>query len=110
MEDGSKRDSKTNIVHFRNRCKPLTDYVFKFRSCALQVVKVYKYLGFLFDGFVTFDEAVKVLSDSAGRAPGAIIAKFKHVRDIGYKTYTKLYDCGVSPILDYAGEVWGFKD
>ena len=23
-------DSKTNIVHFRNRCKPLTDYVFKF--------------------------------------------------------------------------------
>ncbi len=81
MEDASKR-SKTNIVHFRNRCKPLTDYVFKFGSCALQVVKVYKYLDLLFDEFVTFDEAVKVLSDSAGRDLGAIIAKFTHVRDI----------------------------
>ncbi len=73
-------------------------------------MEVYKYLGLLFDEFVTFEEAVKVLSDSAGRALGGIIAKFKHVRDIGYKTYTKLYDCGVSPILHYAGEVWGFKD
>ncbi len=35
------------------------------------------------------------------------VAKFKHVRNIGYKTYIKLYDCGVSPILDYAGEVCG---
>ncbi len=62
--------------------KPLIDYVFK----------------------------LKVLSDSAGGALGAIIAKSKHVRDIGYRTYTKLYDCGVSPVLDYTGEVWGFKD
>ncbi len=73
------------------------------------MVKVYKYLGLLFDEFVTFEEAVKVLTDSAGRALGAILAKFKHVRDIWYKTYTKLYDCEVSPILDYAGEFWGFK-
>ncbi len=75
-------DSKTNIVHFRNRCKPLTDYVFKFGGCALQMMKIYKYLGLLFDEFVTFEEAVKVLTDSAGRALGAILAKFKHVRDI----------------------------
>ena len=46
---------QVNIVHFRNWGKSLTDYVFKFGSCALQVVKVYKYLGLLFDEFVTFD-------------------------------------------------------
>ncbi len=102
-------DSNTNIVHFRHRGKSLTDHVFKFGTCALQVVNVYQYLGLLFDEFGTFDEAVKVLSGSAGRALGAIIGKFKHVRDIGYKMYTKLYDCGVSPILDYTAEFWGFN-
>lgn len=61
----------------------------------------------LFDEFAAFDEAVIVLSDSAGRALGAIAAKFKTTMDTGYKTYTKLYDCGVCPILDYTEEVWG---
>ncbi len=42
-------DSKTNFVHFWNRGR------------LLQVVKVYKYLGLLFDEFVTFDGDVKVL-------------------------------------------------
>ncbi len=35
------KDSKTNVAHFRKRGKSLTDYVVKFGSCALQVVKVY---------------------------------------------------------------------
>ncbi len=64
---------------------------------------------FLPDELVTFDQAIKFLSDSAERALG-VIAKFKTVRDIGNKTYTKLYDYGVFPMLDCAGEVWGFKE
>ncbi len=89
------------------RYKPLTDYIFKLETCVLQVIKVYKYLGLLFVECVTFDETVQVLSDSAERALDVIVADFKNITDSEYKTHTKLYNCGVSPILHYTMEVWG---
>ncbi len=55
----------------------------------------YKYLGLLFDEYVAFNNSIKMLAESAGRALGAIVAKFKHTKDIGYNAYTKLYECGV---------------
>ena len=36
-------------------------------------------------------------------------SKFKSNKGFGYKTYSKLYDTGIVPILDYAAGVWGFK-
>ena len=31
------------------------------------------------------------------------------MKDFGFKTYEKLYESCVTPILDYAASVWGFK-
>lgn len=28
---------------------------------------------------------------------------------MGFYTYTKLFNCGVSPILDYGSEIWGYR-
>ena len=39
---------------------------------------------------------------------GSIITKFKQFKNIGYKTFTKLYHSGVSSILDYGASVWGY--
>ncbi len=43
----------------------------------------YKYLGLLFDKYVTFNDSIKMLVESAGRALGAIAAKFKHTKNKG---------------------------
>ncbi len=59
----------------------------------------------MIDEYVTFNDSIKMLAESAGRAFGAIVAKFKHTKGIGYNAYRKLYECGIAPILDYAAEV-----
>lgn len=53
---------------------------------------------------------IKLLADSAGRALGSVVSKFKIYKTLGYSTYSQLYDACVSPILNYASGVWGFKD
>ena len=48
-----------------------------------------------------------VLADGASRALGKLLAKFYSNKGLGYKTYTKLYDSCISPIMDYCPGVWG---
>ena len=42
-------------------------------------------------------------------APTLFIAKLKHLRNLGFTTYTKLYNCCVKPILEYSTAVWKDK-
>ncbi len=49
----------------------------------------YKYLGLLFDEYVTFYNSIKMLAESVGRALLAVAAKFKHTNDIDYNAHTK---------------------
>ena len=44
----------------------------------------YKYLGVILDEFLNFESRVQVLSEAAGRALGAVILKFKTLKDIGF--------------------------
>ena len=48
------------------------------------------------------------LVESASRATGAIIAKFKDLQNVHFTIFSKLYETGVIPILEYASEIWGF--
>ncbi len=43
-----------------------------------------------------------------GRALGAVWSKFKLMKNVGLKTYTKLYETGVIPIVDYGSSTWGY--
>ena len=47
------------------------------------------------------NKGINILSDAAGRGLGAVMAKFKSLRDAGFYTYTKLFDSCVVPISDY---------
>ena len=51
-----------------------------------------------------------LLANSSGRALGSVVSKFKICKTLGYSTYSQLYDACVSPILNYASGVWGFKE
>ena len=99
---------KSNIVHFRPKNAIKTDYVFKYGATALEMISEYKYLGIILDEHLTFVSCSKTLADSGGRALGAVISKFKQFKDVGYLTFTKLFESCVVPVLDYGSGIWGF--
>ena len=99
--------SKSNIVHFRPPSKQPTHFIFKYDTKVLERVSDYKYLGVCLDECLNYKKCSSILADSAGRALGGIISKFKNLKDCGFKTFTKLFDAGVIPILNYGAEIWG---
>ena len=101
---------KSKIMHFRSSRKRCTPYNFSFGQLELEKVPHYKYLGIFIDEHSTFQHATNVLSESAGRALSAVISKYKQFRNVGYRTYNKMYESAVIPVSDYAAEIWGYKD
>jgi len=100
---------KTQIVHFRKPSVTRSEFEFFFGQTQLMYSRTYKYLGFIFHENMTFSEGRRVLSESAGRL-GAVINRLKLCPQIGYATFTRLFDSMVGPILFYAAGVWGFED
>ncbi len=101
--------NKSKVVHYRTKGSAATDVKFKLDNCEVEVVKQYKYLGMILDSSLDFLSTAKVLADSAGRALGAVMSKFKSNKGLGFNTYTKMFHTGVCPILDYCSGVWGFS-
>ena len=97
---------KSNIVHFRNSRKPLTNFQFKYGEHILDTVSEYKYLGVLLDEHLKFNSCSKTLADSGGRALSAVISKFKQFKDIGFTSFTKMFNSCVVPVLDYGSGIW----
>lgn len=98
---------KSNVVHFRRIRKARSNYQFKLgKSEVLSYVSCYKYLGIIMNEHLNNKETIRVLANSAGRALGSVIAKFKSLNDLGLKSYTKMYHSGVASILDYCAGVW----
>lgn len=104
----SVNKEKTEIVHFRPTRRKLTRFTFTYGSEQLNIASSYKYLGIILDEHLKYDVCVKTLASSGGRALGAIIAKFRSLKGIGYSSFSKMYVAGVQPILEYASGVWGY--
>ena len=101
---------KSNIIHFRPKRIQETRFNFTYGEQHLTLVQHYKYLGIYLDAHLNFELCSNTLSDSAGRALGGVIHKFKSVRDMGFRTFERMFDSGVMSINNYAAEIWGFKD
>ena len=101
--------TKTKIVHFRVKSQTKSTYKFMYGTDEIEIVDKYKYLGIILDEYLDFDTTSSVLAGSGGRALGAVYSKFCKLKGLGYRTYTKMYEAGVIPILDYCSGVWGFK-
>ena len=101
--------TKTKVIHFREKRKRQTSSQFIYGRHKIDIVTSYKYLGVIFDEFMEFNECAKTLSDSGGRALGALISRFKEFRDLGFKAFMTLLNSGVQPILTYGSSVWGMK-
>ncbi len=101
--------NKTKVMHFRKtrtmRCKT-NFYIGKHK---LEYASEYKYLGVMLNEYLNFNVTADVLSKASVRALGALINKFYTMRDMGFKTYTTLYNTLVSPVMNYGAEIWGYK-
>ena len=102
---------KTHIVNFRSSPDiARTNYNFKCGNMNINVTDKYKYLGLYLNEFLDYNMTVKAIANSANRALGVIMAKHKAIGGFPFKTYTKLYNSLVAPILDYGAAVWGVKE
>lgn len=100
---------KTKIVHFRKSNITVTKHPFSLGPIPLETVSCYKYLGVMFDEFLTFEQNANLLADAGSRALGAIRTKLKYLKECGYNSFNTLFRSGVLSITDYAAGVWGTK-
>ncbi|MES9881007.1 MAG: reverse transcriptase family protein [Sedimenticola sp.] len=102
--------NKTKVIHFRPVSIEQTNFSFTCGSLNIDVAQKYKYLGLWFTEDLDMKFAVSELAKSAGRALSAIYTKYLYLGGMNYKTFTKLYESLVEPVLYYASSVWGLTD
>ena len=100
---------KSNIIHCRSPSVGRSQFNFKCGNDLLQTVDRYIYLGLLLMEHLNLDLTAKCIAQSASRALELLISKCKLAGGLPYNVYTKLYDSVVSPVINYAACVWGFK-
>lgn len=96
---------KTKIVVFRGKQITMPDCKVSYGSEMVEVVREYRYLGVYLDEHMTFEGHVTKIASAGGRALGGILNKCSTLKDLGYKTYDRLFHMGVASVLDYGSEV-----
>ena len=76
--------AKTNVVHFRAKRRKLSPYKFYYGTNVIDYVSKYKYFGVVFHEHMDFIECANHLADAAGRALGAVISKFRKLKNIRF--------------------------
>ena len=98
---------KSQIIHFRQHSVSRSTCNFTCGEHDLEIVDRYVYLGLSINEFLDFNFTAKIVSQSAGRALGLLIAKFKALGGMPYNVFTKLYDSLVWPVISYGAAIWG---
>ena len=101
--------SKTKVMHFRKKNLCRSQYVFHLGETPLNYEDHYKYLGVILEEHLDFNTCAETLGAAGGRALGSVISKFKSIKNMGFSTFSFLYNAGVIPVTDYCAGVWGHK-
>ena len=99
--------SKSQIVHFRQRSVPCSDFLCTCGTDQLNIVEQYVYLGLTLTEILDYNVTAKLVAQSAGRALGLLIIKFKSLGGMPFDGYSKLYDSLVWPVMAYGAALWG---
>ena len=101
--------AKTKVIVFRKGGMLPRDIAFYYQGKRLEIVNSFKYLGVFFTVGGSFSEAQNTL---AGQAQKALFKLNKYLYKFTFispKHRIELFDKLITPILNYASEVWGFK-
>ena len=102
---------KTQIVHFRSGLKKVRCPVtFRVNDTDLMTVTQYRYLGLVLNEFMDMNLTAKTVAQSAIRALGILITKYKAHGGMPYETYNRLFHNLVLPVLEYGSPCWAYKD
>ena len=101
--------NKSKVIHFRNPSKQRTNRVFQCGQKPIETISQYLYLGLLLTEHLEYDIMAKQVANSASRALGLLITKFKAAGGLPFSTYKKLYDSTVLSIINYGASIWGCK-
>ena len=99
---------KTKVVHFRNKRVNRTKCAFKMGNENVDIVEEYKYLGVYLNEYLDYNVIANTLSGAAGRALGGVIAKFQNLKNVGFSTFSKMYNTGVVSVMNYCSGIWGY--
>ena len=69
--------NKSKVIHFRNPSKQRTNRVFQCGQKPIETTSQYLYLGLLLTEHLEYDIMAKQVANSASRAQGLLITKFK---------------------------------
>ena len=83
---------KSNVVHFRPNSEQSSDFDFMCGTDKIGTVDRYSYLGITLMEFLDFDVTAKIIAQSASRALGLLIAKYKNMGGMPYDLFIKLFD------------------
>ena len=75
---------KSNVVHFRLNSEQRFDFDFTCGTDKIGTVDRYSYLGITLTEFLDFDVTAKIIAQSASRALGLLIAKYKTMGGMPY--------------------------
>ena len=98
--------SKTKIVHFRKRKQMLTNSCFTLNGEELSKVDEYKYPGVVLTYCLDMTQTAAILATSGSEALLQLMGKTKSNYDLGYQSFSKLFQTTVVPVLDYAIGAW----
>ena len=101
---------KSNVIHFRPPSVARSSFKFTCGQSVINTVSSYKHLGLTLIEYVDYSESITLVVQSASRAFGSIISKFRSKGGLPFAVYTKLYDTLVWQILNYSAPIWGIRD
>ena len=101
--------SKSNVIHFRPKSIPRVEFSFTCGAQNILIVDKHTYLGITLNESLDFSVTAKTVSQSASRALGLLIAKYKCIGGMTYNVFTKLYDTLVWPVISYSASMWDAK-
>ena len=84
-----------------------TNTIFKYADIELEIVDKFNYLGIVFTSGGSFSNAQSVLSGQGLKAIFQINKYLYKFTDTTVKHRLDLFDKLISPILNYASQVWG---
>ena len=100
---------KTKIIVFRKGGFLGANEAWYFEGKRLDVVNIYKYLGYNFSTMLSIPIGTHDLVLKARQATYEILRMLRQYKNLDRKTFFKIFDSKIASILLYASEVWGYQ-
>ena len=94
--------TKSKGIHFRTKSVERSKEIFMCGEITIEFIHQYKYLGLIFSEHLDMLVMVKMIAQSASRALGLLIAKYKALGGMTYQCFQKV----IMPLYNLRYKLW----